>query len=103
MRAYLVFLIRNDRALPAAQREELAEKYASEAVQWLEKARSMAYLSSPSTRYLLSDDRDLDPLRHQRRFPDSPCSFQEVAGSTEARNGPGVTPDQPLLQCFCLE
>ena len=66
--AYLVLLIRNDRALPAAKREELAEKYGSDAVQWLEKARAMAYLSSPSTRFLLTDDRDLDPLRSRSDF-----------------------------------
>jgi tetratricopeptide (TPR) repeat protein len=66
--AYLVFLIRNDRALPAARREELAEKHGSEAVQRLEKARSMAYLSSPSTRFLLTDDRDLDSLRTRSDF-----------------------------------
>ncbi len=68
MGAYLAFLMRNDRSVPAAQREELAEKYGSEAVQWMQKARSMAYLSSPSTRYLLTDDRDLDPLRTRGDF-----------------------------------
>ncbi len=66
--AYLAFVVRNDRSLTAARREELAERHASEAVKRLEKARSMAYLSSPSTRYLLADDRDLDPLRSRSDF-----------------------------------
>jgi hypothetical protein len=54
--------------LPAAKRQELTEEYGNLAVQWLEKARSLAYLSSPSTRYLLTDDRDLDPLRSRPDF-----------------------------------
>ncbi len=66
--AYLVFVVSNDRSLPAAKRQELTEKYGNLAVQWLEKARSLAYLSSPSTRYLLTDDRDLDPLRSRPDF-----------------------------------
>ena len=66
--AYLSLVIRNDRSIPTARRDELAEKYAASGVQWLENARTSGYLSSPSTRYLLADDRDLDPLRSRTDF-----------------------------------
>ena len=61
--AFMAAVVRNDRSLPAARREELGEKYGKQAVQWLQKAHALKYFSTPSTRYLLADDRELAPLR----------------------------------------
>ena len=52
---------------PAARREELGEKYGRQAVQWLQEAQTLKYLSAPSTRYS-ADDRDLGPLRSRDDF-----------------------------------
>ncbi len=66
--AYMAAVVKSDGSLTAARREELAEKYSRQAVQWLQKAQGLRYLASPSTRYLLADDRDLDPLRSRDDF-----------------------------------
>ncbi len=66
--ATLAAVVRNDRSLAAARREELGEKFCRQAVQWLQKAHALKYFSTPSTRYLLADDRELDPLRHRADF-----------------------------------
>ena len=66
--AGIAAVVRNDQSLPVARREELAEKYSRGAVEWLRKAQSCKYLSTPSTRFLLADDRELDPLRSLNDF-----------------------------------
>ncbi len=66
--AYLASVVRKDRSLAAARREELGEKYSRQAVQWLQKSQSLKYRSAPSTRFLLADDRDLEPLRSRDDF-----------------------------------
>ena len=40
----------------------------AQAVEWLRKSRSLKYLSTPSTRFLLADDRELDSLRARDDF-----------------------------------
>ena len=54
--------------LPLARREKLAENTCRQAIEWLRKAQSLKYLSTPSTRFLLADDRDLEPLRPRDDF-----------------------------------
>ncbi len=66
--ATMAAVARNDCRLAAVRREELGEKYSRQAVQWLQQAHALNYFSTPSTRYLLADDRDLDPLRHRADF-----------------------------------
>ena len=66
--ATAIAISRDDRSLSSEARQELAEKLGSQAVEWLRKARSLNYLSTPSTRYLLADDRDLEPLRSRDDF-----------------------------------
>ena len=66
--ARAIAISREDRSLSSEARQELAEKLGRQAVEWLRKARSLNYLSTPSTRYLLADDRDLEPLRSREDF-----------------------------------
>jgi tetratricopeptide (TPR) repeat protein len=66
--AYLTAVVRNDRSLAASRRQELGEKYSKQAVRWLEQAHALKCFSAPTTRYLLADDRELDPLRSRDDF-----------------------------------
>ncbi len=66
--ATLVKIVGNDHSLPTVKKNELREKFGKQAVDWLGKARDRKYLCSPSTRWLLADDRDLDPIRDRADF-----------------------------------
>jgi hypothetical protein len=66
--ACIASAVRKDRSLPLARREKLAEHTCRQAIEWLRKAQSLKYLSTPSTRYLLADDRELDSLRSRDDF-----------------------------------
>jgi eukaryotic-like serine/threonine-protein kinase len=66
--AFMAAAVRNDRSLPVARREELGERFAGRAVEWLQQAHALKHFSQQSTRYLLADDRDLDPLRSRGDF-----------------------------------
>lgn len=66
--AHIVAALRNDRSLAVIRRDELCEQFGKQAVERLRKAQSLKYLSSPSTRYLLADDRELEPLRSRADF-----------------------------------
>jgi tetratricopeptide (TPR) repeat protein/predicted Ser/Thr protein kinase len=66
--ACMAAVVRHDPALASAQRQELGEKFSRQAVEWLKKAQALKYLSAPSTRYLLADDRDLEPMRSRADF-----------------------------------
>jgi hypothetical protein len=66
--AHLFRKVQSDPSITAAKKQEQGERYAKHAVEWLHKARALKYFSAPSTRYLLADDRDLDPLRTRADF-----------------------------------
>ena len=66
--AWIAAVIRSDRVLAAAQREQLGEKFSKQAVEWLDKSQSLKFLSSPSTRFLLADDHNLASLRSRDDF-----------------------------------
>jgi tetratricopeptide (TPR) repeat protein len=66
--ASLVRIIGNDRSLAVATKKELSERLGKRAVEWIQKAKTLNYLSAPSTRWLLTDDRELDPLRERANF-----------------------------------
>jgi len=66
--ARLAKMAGNDRSLAAATKKELTGHFGKRAVEWIQKAQTLKYLSAPSTRWLLADDRDLDPLRERADF-----------------------------------
>jgi tetratricopeptide (TPR) repeat protein len=66
--ASLVKIVGNDRSLSTAKKQELGEKFGKQAVDSLRKSRALKYLSSPFTRWLLADDRELDPIRDRADF-----------------------------------
>jgi tetratricopeptide (TPR) repeat protein len=66
--AAIVTLARSDRSLAATPKKDFAEFWSKRAVEWLQKAQALKYFSSPSTRWLLADDRCLDPLRERADF-----------------------------------
>jgi hypothetical protein len=51
-----------------AKRNQLTDHLGSLAVTWIHQAQKRKYLSAPSTRWLLADDRDLDSLRGRADF-----------------------------------
>ncbi len=64
----LVKIVGKDRSLPAAKSSELREKFGKLAVDWIQNAQTLKFLSAPSTRWLLADDRELDSLRARADF-----------------------------------
>jgi serine/threonine protein kinase/tetratricopeptide (TPR) repeat protein len=68
----------HDARLPAAERENLAEKYGSRAVELLRKAQAAGYFQDPG-RLAKMKIKDFDPLRAR---PD----FQELLGQLQARS-----------------
>ena len=58
----------NDQSLAVPKRNELVDHLGALAVKWIRQARTRKYLSAPSTRWLLTDDRDLDSLRGRADF-----------------------------------
>jgi hypothetical protein len=66
--ARLAKMAGNDRSLAVAPKKELEGHFGKRAVEWIEKAQTLKYLSAPSTRWLLADDRELDPLRERADF-----------------------------------
>jgi hypothetical protein len=66
--AGIVKLARGDPSWDATRKQEFVELWSKRAVECLQKAQALKYLSAPSTRWLLSDDRELDPLRGRADF-----------------------------------
>jgi tRNA A-37 threonylcarbamoyl transferase component Bud32 len=66
--ARLARMASNDQSLAADTKQELIESFSTQAVEWIKKAQSLKYLSAPSTRWLLADDRDLAALRDRADF-----------------------------------
>jgi len=66
--ARLAKMAGNDRSLAVATTKELTEQFGKRAVEWIQQAQTLKYLSAPSTRWLLADDRELDPLRARADF-----------------------------------
>jgi hypothetical protein len=66
-----------DKQLPEPDRRTFAEQYTAWAIELLKKLRSADLFKNESTRVLLKEDHDLDPLRSR---PD----FQELVREIEA-------------------
>jgi hypothetical protein len=66
--AGVVKLARGDPSLATTAKKEFVELWSKRAVEWLQKAQALKYLSAPSTRWLLVDDRSLDPFRDRADF-----------------------------------
>ena len=66
--AIFIGLAGNDRSIAPALKKELSERSGARAVAWLSEARTCKYFSTPTTRWLLLDDRSLDSLRQRADF-----------------------------------
>jgi hypothetical protein len=66
--ARMVTIAGDDRSLALASKKALSDHLGTLAVEWLRQAQTRKYLSAPSTRWLLADDRDLDALRARADF-----------------------------------
>ena len=96
--AFAIAISRDDRSLSSEACQELAEKFGRQAVEWLRKSRSLNYLSTPSTRYLLADDRDLDSLRSRNDFRALVAQEEHAAGCSEIT--PGFACQTPIPSIF---
>jgi len=66
--AIIIRLTGNDRSVAAATKKELRERLGKRAVDWIRESQSRKHFSNPPNRWLLDDDRDLDPLRERADF-----------------------------------
>ena len=66
--AGMASMVRDDKATAEADRSRLAERYAAQAVQLLDKARADGYFASRPNRTKLKDDVELGPLRARPDF-----------------------------------
>jgi tetratricopeptide (TPR) repeat protein len=58
----------NDSRLPAAEREELAEKYGGRAVELLRQAQAAGYFQDPKRLARMKDNKDFDPIGSRPDF-----------------------------------
>jgi len=66
--AIIIRLAGDDRAVAVATKKELSERQGKRAVDWIREAQSRKHFSNPPNHWLLTDDRDLGPLRERADF-----------------------------------
>src|SRR5262249_11648194 len=72
----------HDARLPAAEREDLADRYGRRAVELLRKAQAAGYFQDPGRLARMKDNKDLDPIRSR---PDFRKLLAELDTSAQSR------------------